>query len=410
MKRIIAFLLVAALTVGLCSVSVGAASYDEKTYKLTGFQAKDIVGIAKTQVGLVEGYMNITKYGDWYNSYIAWCGVFVSWCAEKAGIPKSVIPKEGDLHVMLQSFKNMGLWKTKTGYTPKQGDIVFFKWGLSASADLNTVLPDHVGIVEKVNSDGTIQVIDGNYGDKVCYRASPRNIIIGYATPKYTVPTPKDVNAYYKVVTTGVNLNVRAGYSTDNAIVTSLPNNTVFHISKTMQNGSITWGYVDSIAIKGWCALSYATFLYDPTVEKYKMNTVRLPLVVGEIFNVSADIPSAVRPTTKWSSKNAGVASVDAAGKVTAYAAGGTEIILNTILGSFTCAVSVRAGDVTYKKGDLDYDGVVDVSDIVEIRTVILTKSTLPSSHVQNGDLDGDGAVDVSDVVALRSIILGKDL
>jgi len=41
---------------------------------------------------------------------------------------------------------------------PQVGDIVFYDWGGDG-------VSDHVGIVEKVNSDGSIVAIEGNTSD-----------------------------------------------------------------------------------------------------------------------------------------------------------------------------------------------------------------------------------------------------
>ena len=51
--------------------------------------------------------------------------------------------------------------------------------------------------------------------------------------------------------------------------------------------------------------------------------------------------------------------------------------------------------------GDLNGDGLLDVSDVVMLIKVVLDSTNLP-----DGDLNGDGIVDVSDVVALISKVL----
>ena len=76
-------------------------------YTCTGNQAKDIVEIARTQIGYKEGtrYWKTVKgnrikyvptaYGNYFGGYHdEWCAIFVCWCAEKAGVKKSVIPTE----------------------------------------------------------------------------------------------------------------------------------------------------------------------------------------------------------------------------------------------------------------------------------------------------------------------------
>jgi surface antigen len=64
-----------------------------------------------------------------------------------------------------------GRWGTK----PKVGAMVFYDWGGSKSrANI-----DHVGIVEKVNSDGSIVTIEGNHSNAVA-RVNRSSNIVGY--------------------------------------------------------------------------------------------------------------------------------------------------------------------------------------------------------------------------------------
>lgn len=65
--------------------------------------------------------------------------------------------------------------KGRWGTTPKRGALVFFDWsgGKSRSGI------DHVGIVEKVNSDGTITTIEGNHNNAVA-RVTRSGYIVGY--------------------------------------------------------------------------------------------------------------------------------------------------------------------------------------------------------------------------------------
>lgn len=129
----------------------------ENTYVNTGDQAKDIIGVALTQVGYVEGSGNITKYGSWYGmNGEAWCGMFVSWCANQAGIPTSVLPK--------YARSNPEGWGLKrldgATYRPKPGDL-FFKKALT-----------HVGIVYYLEGE-YFYTLEGNAGSaphSVCIR------------------------------------------------------------------------------------------------------------------------------------------------------------------------------------------------------------------------------------------------
>lgn len=138
--------------------------------------AKDIVDVAINEIGYTEEGENSTKYGKWYGANgAAWCHMFVSWCANQAGVSTSIVPKTASTSAGMQWFKNKGLFKYKGKYTPKRGDIVYFKTGRS-----------HAGIVEKV-SGSTLHTIEGNSSDRVKRRTYPLNhpTITGYGVPKY---------------------------------------------------------------------------------------------------------------------------------------------------------------------------------------------------------------------------------
>lgn len=138
--------------------------------------AKDIVDVAINEIGYTEEGENSTKYGKWYGANgAAWCHMFVSWCANQAGVSTFIVPKTASTSAGMQWFKNKGLFMYKGKYTPKRGDIVYFKTGRS-----------HAGIVEKV-SGSTLHTIEGNTSDKVARRTYSLNnaTITGYGVPKY---------------------------------------------------------------------------------------------------------------------------------------------------------------------------------------------------------------------------------
>lgn len=127
----------------------------ENTYKNTGDQRADIVGVALTQVGYREGSgnNNKNKYSEYFGyGARAWCGDFVSWCARQANIPKSVLKNSGPAKPSTFGITTVH----KSGYTPKPGDL-FFKTNYG-----------HVGIVYYV-SGSYFYTIEGNTWD-----SSPR--------------------------------------------------------------------------------------------------------------------------------------------------------------------------------------------------------------------------------------------
>lgn len=134
-KRIITITLVL-ITIALTAIT-GFAAY-ENTYKNTGNQRDDIIGVARTQLGYTEGYNNDTKYGTWYGlPNQPWCAMFVSWCARQANIPTSVLKNSACAGTGSQYF-NIPYYDGNS-YTPKKGDLFFTKsWS-------------HVGLVSSVD-------------------------------------------------------------------------------------------------------------------------------------------------------------------------------------------------------------------------------------------------------------------
>ena len=139
-----------------------------------GTGSGEIVAVALSQVGNVGGQ----PYWSWYGfgSRVDWCAIFVSWCANECGyIDAGVVPKFAGCIQGSRWFKERGLWQDRS-YTPNPGDVVFFDWhapgGFSGPQD---GVPDHVGIVERVEN-GRVYTVEGNSGDKCCQRSYP----VGY--------------------------------------------------------------------------------------------------------------------------------------------------------------------------------------------------------------------------------------
>ena len=191
----------------------GSNSYQSGKYytaltavTLTGDQRTDIVNVAKSQVGYLEGSSssqlsgtsngsgNYTEYGRWYGMQDMWCAMFVSWCANVAGIPTSIVTSHSYTPTGLNWFINKGQAYSRAtvangGYTPQPGDIIYFK------SDRNENITNHVGIVTKY-SGSTVYTIEGNTssatistnGGAVCEKSySISNTYIVYiCSPSYT--------------------------------------------------------------------------------------------------------------------------------------------------------------------------------------------------------------------------------
>ena len=58
------------------------------------------------------------------------------------------------------------------------------------------------------------------------------------------------------------------------------------------------------------------------------------------------------------------------------------------------------------QRGDVDQDGKRTVSDVVLLRSVIVSGERLPAAQFWSADLDEDGKLTVTDVIALRQMIV----
>ena len=147
----------------------------------------DILKIAKAEIGVKESPANSNdvKYNTWYykksvQGAYPWCAVFVSWVFAQAD--SSLIKKSASCMEIGNWFKSNNQWKTNN---PKPGDVVFFKF------NTNSRWTNHIGLVESVNADGSINTIEGNTsvssddnGGSVMRRTRKSNIV-GYGVPKY---------------------------------------------------------------------------------------------------------------------------------------------------------------------------------------------------------------------------------
>ena len=59
--------------------------------------------------------------------------------------------------------------------------------------------------------------------------------------------------------------------------------------------------------------------------------------------------------------------------------------------------------------GDVNGDGIVDVSDVTYLISYVLNGCTMPFFHTQNAQMNDDGVIDVSDVTGLISLILNHN-
>ena len=160
-------------------------------YPYTGQLEKDLVDIAKTQVGYTESEKNFqvdnagirhgyTRYGAWYGApYNEWSALFVSFCLHFAGASEAY-PLSSGAASMARLWNEQGKLVPVGKYSPESGDLVFF--------NNNTM-----GIVTEVHS-ATICVIRGDVENAVktdiLWRTDPSIMGWGVVGEKHTDTQP----------------------------------------------------------------------------------------------------------------------------------------------------------------------------------------------------------------------------
>ena len=173
---------------------------DKEDYMAT---VNDILSCAAKEVGVVEKFNNNVKYNTWYygrevsGSEYPWCACFILWIYNSCNA--SELLYDGKKTALCQAladwFRKKGQWHTTN---PQPGDIIFFKFGT------NSRYTDHVGIVTHINSDGSIETIEGNTSTSnqnnggMVMRRTRRKNIVGYGRPKYSEQKPQAKPYLYK--------------------------------------------------------------------------------------------------------------------------------------------------------------------------------------------------------------------
>lgn len=149
---------------------------------------------ARKHLGYYKRPGTVTSFGDWYAKQVGsnvyrtaqWCAIFISYVAAQAGASR-IIPLHAYTPSGVAWFKAQKRWHAGLKGV-RAGDIVYFNFG-----SLGRV--SHIGIVESVNRDGSVNTIEGNTsstaaGDQrnsgTCARKRRKAYIVGYGRPNYT--------------------------------------------------------------------------------------------------------------------------------------------------------------------------------------------------------------------------------
>jgi hypothetical protein len=155
--------------------------------------ALDVVNVARSQIGFVEGANNENPYGLWYGiPNASYCAMGVSWCFAQVGLSQIIAAQtpKGFAYCPagLTWFQRQGLVVNKLQAQP--GDLVFFSFAGNGVAD-------HIEIVEAANVQGITTIGFNTSPDHInasqsngggCYRRHRNYLyVLAIARPKYPV-------------------------------------------------------------------------------------------------------------------------------------------------------------------------------------------------------------------------------
>lgn len=155
-----------------------------------------VLKTAANEVGTVSNPNTMNnKYNKWYyggnvnSPKLHWCVVFVAWVLEQCGLRSLLCEgtKTAFVPYVVNYAKKHGLW---VAGKLQPGDLIIFDWNGDGSGD-------HIGIVEKVNADGSYVTIEGNTNEgknKSCVARKTRKgkTIMGAYRPEYPVEEKKE--------------------------------------------------------------------------------------------------------------------------------------------------------------------------------------------------------------------------
>jgi hypothetical protein len=139
--------------------------------------AARMVALAQAEVGVAEqppGSNNSPRIAQ-YRSATAgapgpgpWCAYFTSWLARQAGVPVGEHGQGfGSVDALYAWAQRSGrAFSASSGQDPRPGDLI--------------VWDEHIGIVEAVRPDGSVQTIEGNSSDRVSRRVHAASSALGY--------------------------------------------------------------------------------------------------------------------------------------------------------------------------------------------------------------------------------------
>lgn len=114
---------------------------------------------------------------------------------------------------------------------------------------------------------------------------------------------------------------------------------------------------------------------------------------------------TALNKRVKWESSNPDIIKIDNNGNMTCCSNGFSLITVRTEDGNYTDRFPVKINGFGFQYGDINEDGVIDVSDLVKLRKYV--QNIEVPTDIEKGilDLDGDGKLTDKDIELIRMYI-----
>ena len=174
------------------------------------------------------------------------------------------------------------------------------------------------------------------------------------------------------------------------------------------------WDFADTWAIKEGTGYPYLQFFAQKKpVESITLSMTTAKMKVGEELTLTATITpdDATNKELNWTTSNGDAATVDENGKVSAVGTGTATITATATDGSgvaASCEVTVTEKAADFKMGDVNGDGVIDVSDVLTTASYAIGNES-ETFNFDAADVNKDGDIDVSDVLLVANIAIGKE-
>lgn len=258
--------------------------------------AQKLLKMAASQIGVKEqpANSNNVKYNTEYygravsGSDYPWCCAFIWWLFKACGASKLFYggKKTAYCPTVENYYKSQGKWYS----SGKVGDLVLFDFTKRGIAG-------HIGIVEKVNSDGSYTTIEGNTGSgndanggAVMRRTRYKSSIRGFARPDYLIEdfkfTESTVNLIGTITANTLNIRKQPTTSYDN-VIGQHSKNDVVAISAQTNNG---WYRVDYPNIgTGYISGEYVSVQEVKSEQPTPPPIVETPIVVEPIIDSAPD-------------------------------------------------------------------------------------------------------------------------